>query len=60
MRKSLEALKVQRRYTCYPAKQEVYRATPQRNPLTQAKEWIIRGPYAIDQITPARSRSAGF
>lgn len=33
----------------YPAKQEVYRATPQRDPLTKAKEWIIRGPYAIDR-----------
>lgn len=33
----------------YPAKREVYRATPQRDPLTQAKEWIIRGPYAVDR-----------
>jgi hypothetical protein len=33
----------------YPAKQEVYHATPQRDPLTKAKEWIVRGPYAIDR-----------
>jgi hypothetical protein len=33
----------------YPGKQEVYHATPQRDPLTKAKEWIVRGPYAIDR-----------
>ncbi len=33
----------------YPAKQEVYHASPQLDPMTKAKEWIIRGPYAIDR-----------
>jgi hypothetical protein len=31
----------------YSAKQELYRASPHLDPMTKAKEWIIKGPYAI-------------
>lgn len=43
----------------YPAKLEIYRATPQRDSLTKAKEWIIRGPYAIDRSQFRQMTSLG-
>jgi hypothetical protein len=33
----------------YSAKQEMYTASPQTDPTLRSREWIIRGPYAIDR-----------
>jgi hypothetical protein len=33
----------------YSAKQEMYTASPQIDPTLRSREWIIRGPYAIDR-----------
>jgi hypothetical protein len=33
----------------YSAKQEVYTASPQLDPTLRSREWIIRGPYALER-----------
>jgi hypothetical protein len=33
----------------YSAKQELYTASPQIDPTLRSREWIIRGPYAIER-----------
>jgi hypothetical protein len=35
----------------YSGTRELYRATPQFDPQNRSKEWIVKGPYALDRDT---------